>query len=55
MISKGCEQCAKGGKMVLFVYGYCDQRDCFYCPLGENGRTSPTCTPTSGKSSPTRT
>ena len=35
MISKGCEQCANGGKMVLFVYGYCDQRDCFYCPLGE--------------------
>ncbi|QSG10872.1 Uncharacterized protein HSBGL_0435 [Halapricum desulfuricans] len=22
--------------MVIFVYGYCDQRDCFYCPLGEN-------------------
>ena len=22
--------------MVMFVYGYCDQRDCFYCPLGEN-------------------
>ena len=36
MISRGCEQCALGGKMVLFVYGYCDQRDCFYCPLGEN-------------------
>ncbi|MFW6458953.1 MAG: radical SAM protein [Halodesulfurarchaeum sp.] len=36
MISRGCEQCAKGGKMVIFVYGYCDQRDCFYCPLGEN-------------------
>ncbi|MFB6221399.1 MAG: radical SAM protein [Halolamina sp.] len=36
MISKGCEQCAMGGKMVMFVYGYCDQRDCFYCPLGEN-------------------
>jgi hypothetical protein len=36
MISEGCEQCAKGGKMVIFVYGYCDQRDCFYCPLGEN-------------------
>jgi pyruvate formate-lyase activating enzyme-like uncharacterized protein len=36
MISEGCEQCADGGKMVLFVYGYCDQRDCFYCPLGEN-------------------
>ena len=36
MLSKGCEQCAEGGKMVIFVYGYCDQRDCFYCPLGEN-------------------
>jgi len=36
MISPGCEQCAKGGKLVLFVYGYCDQRDCFYCPLGES-------------------
>jgi pyruvate formate-lyase activating enzyme-like uncharacterized protein len=36
VISEGCEQCAKGGKMVMFVYGYCDQRDCFYCPLGEN-------------------
>ncbi len=36
MHSRGCEQCAKGGKMVIFVYGYCDQRDCFYCPLGEN-------------------
>jgi pyruvate formate-lyase activating enzyme-like uncharacterized protein len=36
MHSKGCEQCAEGGKLVLFVYGYCDQRDCFYCPLGEN-------------------
>ncbi len=36
MISRGCEQCALGGKLVLFVHGYCDQRDCFYCPLGEN-------------------
>ncbi|MDR9411142.1 MAG: radical SAM protein [Haloquadratum sp.] len=35
MHSRGCEQCAKGGKLVLFVYGYCDERDCFYCPLGE--------------------
>ncbi|GAB3023872.1 radical SAM protein [Natronobiforma cellulositropha] len=35
MISRGCEQCAEGGKLVLFVYGYCDERDCFYCPLGE--------------------
>ena len=36
MISRGCEQCAMGGKLVLFVYGYCDERDCFYCPLGES-------------------
>ena len=36
MQSRGCEQCAEGGKLVLFVYGYCDERDCFYCPLGEN-------------------
>ena len=36
MRSRGCEQCAKGGKLVLFVHGYCDERDCFYCPLGEN-------------------
>ena len=36
MISRGCEQCALGGKLVLFVHGYCDHRDCFYCPLGEN-------------------
>ncbi|MFB6086054.1 MAG: radical SAM protein [Halodesulfurarchaeum sp.] len=36
MISEGCEQCAIGGKLVLFVHGFCDRRDCFYCPLGEN-------------------
>jgi len=36
MHSRGCEQCALGGKLVLFVHGYCDERDCFYCPLGEN-------------------
>ena len=36
MHSRGCEQCALGGKLVLFVHGFCDQRDCFYCPLGEN-------------------
>lgn len=28
----GCVQCAKGGKMVLFVSGICDAK-CFYCPL----------------------
>lgn len=28
----GCQQCAKGGKMVLFVSGICDAK-CFYCPI----------------------
>ncbi len=31
-LSPGCQQCAKGGKMVLFVSGICDAK-CFYCPL----------------------
>ncbi len=35
MHAQGCEQCACGGKLVLFVYGYCQHRNCFYCPLGE--------------------
>lgn len=28
----GCQQCARGGKMVLFVSGICDA-SCFYCPI----------------------
>lgn len=28
----GCQLCAKGGKMVLFVSGICDAK-CFYCPI----------------------
>jgi len=33
-ISKGCCQCAKGRKMVLFITGECDFH-CFYCPISE--------------------
>ena len=33
-LSPGCVQCAKGGKMVLFVSGICDAK-CFYCPISD--------------------
>ncbi|WP_048150278.1 radical SAM protein [Methanolacinia paynteri] len=32
MLSKGCRQCHKGAKMVLFVTGMCE-KDCWYCPI----------------------
>jgi pyruvate formate-lyase activating enzyme-like uncharacterized protein len=33
-LSPGCQQCAEGRKMVLFVTGLCRFR-CFYCPVSE--------------------
>jgi len=33
-IPKGCEQCAQGAKMVLFINGIC-LSNCYYCPLSK--------------------
>lgn len=33
-LAKGCKQCVKGRKLVLFVTGICG-RNCWYCPISE--------------------
>ena len=36
---KGCKQCIKGQKSVLFVSGMCE-RSCYYCPLSEQRKNT---------------
>ncbi|MBW2966786.1 radical SAM protein [Candidatus Woesearchaeota archaeon] len=33
-LAKGCKQCVKGQKLVLFVTGICPRR-CYYCPISD--------------------
>ena len=33
-LAKGCKQCVKGEKTVLFITGKCSLR-CFYCPISD--------------------
>jgi len=34
VLPKGCQQCVKGEKLVLFVTGICP-RKCYFCPVSD--------------------
>ncbi|MEM4260528.1 MAG: radical SAM protein [Candidatus Woesearchaeota archaeon] len=33
-LAKGCQECVKGNKLVLFITGLCSKR-CFFCPISD--------------------